>query len=244
MAKLYFAELPKDVQERFGYSPDTAAAYQRQQYAAFNCGALFRASDRFYMPRGRNTRVLFGLLPSRPVAKTTYMTPLFSNRLPPWKKNILQLLAHMNPFVPLRKNAPLDPTKSVFCATLIVLLLVSAVAQIKSHAAGLGGSFEGNVTQSKPPSTFPMEMNLYGNVGNINYPSLGCGGNLEFLRTDGTSFWYRERLSFGKDKCIDGGTIQLRRHALGDDNTWEWRWEGGGVTVRGVIRGSGVAESN
>jgi hypothetical protein len=88
-----------------------------------------------------------------------------------------------------------------------------------------------------------MAMNLYGNVGNINYPSLRCGGNLEFIKTDGTSFWYREHLTFGEDKCIDGGMIQLRRLAPSDDTTWDWRWEGGGVSVRGVIRGSGVTES-
>ncbi len=132
---------------------------------------------------------------------------------------------------------------SALRTTIALLVLFSAVAPIDSYAAGLGGSWEGQVTQNDPPSTYTMEMNLYGNVGNVNYPSLGCGGNLEFIRTDGTSFWYREHLAFGKDKCIDDGIIQMRRHPLGDDTTWDWRWEGGGVSVRGLIRGSGVAES-
>jgi hypothetical protein len=132
---------------------------------------------------------------------------------------------------------------SVLRTTIALLVLFSAVAAIDSYAAGLGGSWEGKVTQDEPPSTYPMEMNLYGDVGNINYPSLGCGGNLEFIRTDGKSYWYREHLTFGKDKCIDGGMIQMRRHALGDDTFWDWRWEGGGATVRGVIRGGGVKES-
>ena len=34
MVKLYFAELPKEVQERFGYKPDKAVAYQSAQQAA------------------------------------------------------------------------------------------------------------------------------------------------------------------------------------------------------------------
>jgi len=34
MVKLYFAELPKDVQERFGYKPEKAVAYQSAQQAA------------------------------------------------------------------------------------------------------------------------------------------------------------------------------------------------------------------
>jgi hypothetical protein len=32
--KLYFAELPKEVQERFGYKPEKAVAYQSAQQAA------------------------------------------------------------------------------------------------------------------------------------------------------------------------------------------------------------------
>lgn len=130
----------------------------------------------------------------------------------------------------------------VLFITFTLLIMIFCVMPIDSHAAGLGGSWDGQVTQDEPPSSYPMEMQLYGNVGNINYPTLGCGGNLEFIRTDGTTFWYREYLTHGVDQCIDGGIIQLRRHALGDSATWEWRWEGQGVTVRGVVSGSGVAE--
>jgi hypothetical protein len=36
MVKLYFAELPKEVQERFGYKPEKAVAYQSAQQAAFD----------------------------------------------------------------------------------------------------------------------------------------------------------------------------------------------------------------
>lgn len=132
---------------------------------------------------------------------------------------------------------------SVLAITIALLVLFSAVAAIDAYTKGLGGSWEGKVTQEDPPSTYPMEMNLYGDKGNINYSSLGCGGNLEFVRTDGKSYWYREHLTYGKDKCIDGGMIQMRWHALGDDTYWDWRWDGGGVTARGVIRGTGVKES-
>jgi|SRR5262249_7164771 len=36
VSKVYFAELPKDVQERFGYDPQKAADYSGQQNAAFD----------------------------------------------------------------------------------------------------------------------------------------------------------------------------------------------------------------
>lgn len=133
-------------------------------------------------------------------------------------------------------------SRSVLPMTIALFALVAALLAINAYAEGLGGSWEGKVTQDNPSSTYPMEMNLYGEKGNINYPSLSCGGNLEFVRTDGKSYWYREHLTYGKDKCIDGGMIQMHRHALGDDTYWDWRWDGGGATVRGVIRGSGVRE--
>jgi len=120
--------------------------------------------------------------------------------------------------------------------------LFLALAPVESHAEGLGGSFAGEVTQVDPPITFRMEMNLYGSNGNINYPSLNCGGNLQFVNSDGTSFWYRENLTYGEDRCIDGGMIEMRRHALGGDTNWDWRWTGGGTSARGVVYGSGVAE--
>jgi hypothetical protein len=133
--------------------------------------------------------------------------------------------------------------RSILNSGITLGLLFSLGVAIDSQARGLGGTWEGKVSQDNPPSTFPMEMTLYGNVGNINYPTLGCGGKLEFVKADGKSFWYSEHLTFGKDKCIDGGMIQLSRLAFGDETNWDWRWKGGGVSVRGAIRGSGVAES-
>lgn len=133
-------------------------------------------------------------------------------------------------------------TRALF-PVFTLFILISGVIPAASYAAGLGGSWDGQVTQDDPPSSYAMEMQLYGDVGNINYPTLGCGGNLKFIKTDGTTFWYQESLTHGVDQCINGGVIQLRRHALGDDTTWEWRWEGQGVTVRGVVRGSGIAET-
>lgn len=124
----------------------------------------------------------------------------------------------------------------------LVLLAFAAYATL-AYAVGLGGSWSGSVTQSEPSQTYPMEMQLFGAKGNIGYPSLGCGGNLLLLRVDeGKTFVYRESLTYGRDKCIDGGVVQIRRHSLGGDTNWEWRWDGSGVTVRGVVRGSGVSE--
>lgn len=130
--------------------------------------------------------------------------------------------------------------KNILLFIIVALNTELTFAQKNTTSNGLGGSWEGNITQSDTSITYDMKMILYGKVGNIDYPSLSCGGTLEFVKTDGTTFWYKEHITFGKDKCIDGGLIQIRKHALGDDTYWDWRWEKDNVTVRGVVRGTGV----
>jgi hypothetical protein len=111
-----------------------------------------------------------------------------------------------------------------------------------AQAAGLSGSWSGEVSQNNPPATYPVEMQLDGNGGNTSYPSAGCGGKLEFLRTDGTSYWYQERISYGEDKCTSGGVIEMRAQPSGDNTSWDWKWTGSGISVTGVLRSAGASK--
>ncbi|MFO1184101.1 MAG: hypothetical protein U1E56_04875 [Bauldia sp.] len=58
----------------------------------------------------------------------------------------------------------------------------------------------------------------------IAYEGLDCGGTLAFLRTVGNVREYRETLTYGREKCIDGGTVgfSLNRGKL----LWYWSGEG------------------
>ena len=85
-----------------------------------------------------------------------------------------------------------------------------ALGTASAQAAGLGGTWSGQVKQNDPPATFPVEMQLSGDTGKIDYASLGCGGTLAFLRSDGAHHWYREHISYGRDRCIDGGQIEMQ----------------------------------
>jgi hypothetical protein len=119
-----------------------------------------------------------------------------------------------------------------------IVALTCVVQAAPANAIGLGGSFSGNVDQSNPPGTYGMNMELYGAVGSINYPSLRCGGNLRLISETGTSYTYRETITYGN--CINGGVIQISASPYGDGNSWNWSWAGGGTTVRGVLHGSGA----
>ncbi len=131
----------------------------------------------------------------------------------------------------------MKPTRVALCLIVGLLLATSFVV---AYAAGLGGSWSGNVTQSDTNTTYPVEMELYGTTGSVNYPSLKCGGKLQFLSESGKTFSYRENITYGQDHCYDGGTIQISPSPYGDANSWNWRWDGYGVSVRGVLRGSGT----
>jgi hypothetical protein len=105
----------------------------------------------------------------------------------------------------------------------------------RTGGQGLGGSWSGEVSQNSPPATYPVEMRLYGNVGQIAYSSSGCAGKLKFLHTDRTSYWYQEHTSYGGDKCTDGGVVEM----LALDYI-SWNWTGSGVSATGVLRAARV----
>lgn len=58
----------------------------------------------------------------------------------------------------------------------------------------------------------------------IDYAGLDCGGALTYLRTVNEVREYRETLTYGFDKCIDGGVVgfYLNRGKL----IWYWSGEG------------------
>jgi hypothetical protein len=124
----------------------------------------------------------------------------------------------------------------LFRGKFFVGIFLAAFAAV-AWAASLDGSLSGNVTQDDNHATYPVEMELNGLTGSVNYPSLQCGGKLEFLRMTGATYWYRENITFGKDHCYDGGMIGISPADARSLDAWNWRWEGFGVTVQGLVKG-------
>jgi hypothetical protein len=108
-----------------------------------------------------------------------------------------------------------------------------------AELGGLCGSWRGAVAHQDAPVTYPVEMQLYGAGGNTTYPVANCGGRLEFLHTDGAGYWYREHITYGADKCGDGGIIGMRADPSGE-TSWSWTWTGPGGSVAGVLRDVGL----
>lgn len=94
----------------------------------------------------------------------------------------------------------------------------------------LTGKWRGTVAQDNPALTFPVTTELHGaNGGTVDYPSLTCGGALEFRGVEGSTFSYTEHITYGR--CVDGGTLKL----ILKGNSLGWDWSGQGISEAGTL---------
>ncbi len=136
----------------------------------------------------------------------------------------------------MRKKAFIG--SAMVLAAICLLLPVQCVADAKDGDAGpvrarLAGKWSGTVDQPEgETASYKMVMTLDpSGSGSIDYPDLKCGGTLTYIKTEGVYSFYRERITQGKEKCIDGGTVRLKKHG----GKLEWYWYGGPVTARALL---------
>jgi hypothetical protein len=103
-----------------------------------------------------------------------------------------------------------------------------------AHAEGLSGRWSGTVQQSGA-DPYSVTMELSGSQGSVDYPQLGCGGTLTMISSGGSSFSYRESITYGQKKCIDGGIIRVTADSSG--TTLDWNWSGSGITASATLNG-------
>lgn len=91
----------------------------------------------------------------------------------------------------------------------------------------MAGSWVGLGLQVNPDGksdTWAIKMRIDANgSARIDYPSLQCGGTLIPVRTLADGAEYRERLTYGADKCVDGGTVGV--HLRAGKLMWYWTGE-------------------
>lgn len=110
-------------------------------------------------------------------------------------------------------------------ATLLALAAalagMPALAQQPASGSwsGVGLEVSGGQTQ-----TYTVRVQLDAGGGKIDYPTLPCGGTLTPLQAQGGVQEFREKLTYGLDKCVDGGTVGIV--VKGDTLIWYWTGEG------------------
>src|SRR4030042_4521504 len=116
------------------------------------------------------------------------------------------------------------------------ICLVALLSVLNAFAQELYGQWSGTVEQSGPgdyQSSYPATMVLNGTTGQMDYPSLGCGGTLTLENQRDTFSFYQESITYGQDECIDGGMVAVEP----DGNSVHWAWNVRGVTVSGLLTG-------
>lgn len=113
-------------------------------------------------------------------------------------------------------------------------ILAALLACSPAQAQTLWGQWCGVGEQTGPGalrSAWSANVVLKGPEGLVEYPSLQCGGTLTFERTDGNVHLYIERITYGRDRCIDGSSVGVE--LVGGSLRVEWT--GGGAQSTAVL---------
>ncbi len=86
-------------------------------------------------------------------------------------------------------------------------------------------------------SSWQMRVTLRGTrpgpCATVEYPTISCAAEWTCEQESGEVLRAREQLTEGRDRCIDGGAIEMR---LDTSGRLEWRYSGGGVSARATLR--------
>jgi hypothetical protein len=106
------------------------------------------------------------------------------------------------------------------------------------HDGTVAGRWVGHGFQYNNNTSWDIDMSIGvdGRVaGTIDYPGVGCSGELVHLRNEGPVLVVREQLTRNPGNiCVDGGTIRMVMRA---DAAMDWRWyyEGGNEGASAVM---------
>jgi hypothetical protein len=113
-------------------------------------------------------------------------------------------------------------------------ILFCLLAAGPSGAEALSGRWCGVGEQVNPDGTksyWSAHLLLHGAEGNMHYPSLECGGTLTFEGSDDHVHSYRERIDYGRDRCLDGGLVRVEQSGP----SVRWEWTGSGVRATALL---------
>lgn len=87
---------------------------------------------------------------------------------------------------------------------------------------------------------WPMELRLSPDEAEVDYEALLCGGKWRYLKVDEAQILAVEKITYGKDECLDGGLVRLMEYR---DDMLVYRWfdnnsnpVAGAVLMQGPMR--------
>jgi hypothetical protein len=139
-----------------------------------------------------------------------------------------------------------DPMASggrVAAALVAVIAATVAIAETRvdgantplSGPAACIGTWDGSAAlKDEEPWTIAMVVASTNGArcGTIDYPSLGCGGDLLDCSVRKGHVHFRERYGRNPGTCVPAGTIE----AQCQDRSMVWTWHGSGLVVRTTLK--------
>jgi hypothetical protein len=99
--------------------------------------------------------------------------------------------------------------KRLMIFSLLVMLCISVSAQKVSWLQGKWTG-EGEQPNALSQPTWPLELICKGPSCKVNYPSFPCGGKWKFMKLENNTATFLEKISKGKDKCLNYETIVVQ----------------------------------
>ena len=93
------------------------------------------------------------------------------------------------------------------------------------------GKWEGTGSQQQTGSSWTIaltvsDQGVQNYAYRIDYPSLGCGGYWTFNNGDGNTGSFTEHITYGREKCVDLGTITVGAVGGGHISQMAYHWSG------------------
>jgi hypothetical protein len=98
--------------------------------------------------------------------------------------------------------------------------------------AAFRGRWEGSGTQGG--STWPIVLTVEEETWHVEYPSLNCRGPLTPVASSNQQIRLREELEPNQGRCVDRGTVELRRIDAGTID-FKWYYPAGQLGARGTL---------
>ena len=130
-----------------------------------------------------------------------------------------------------------DPARRLtrpFWRAVVLLALSGALQPVLAADDALIGVWRG-VGRQVPAGVqaeWTIVMTITAAGGKIDYPSLGCGGTLTQLSRNAASAEFHETITYGRNACIDGGTITVR--LFNGNLSWTWIGQSGGKQYNAI----------
>jgi len=114
----------------------------------------------------------------------------------------------------LRKK-PVTVKQGVITALLLVMTAVPIYS--RNAPSWINGVWKGMGKQFDTGQTWEVVVtaNALKGIYRTAYPSLKCGGELVYIGNHGKKAYFREILTYGHDKCLNRGKVELSRKNKG-----------------------------